>query len=127
MVLLKQLFKEACDKFGYDDFYRLESTLTTKERLDGSGGLEYLKSRKLQGDSLKDIARDFHVKPTTISFYLAKEHNTTWRELTEYHIHKGGTSPNGKQLYVLVRTSDNKIVKSSIFKDKLLELVKMEE
>ena len=126
MVLLKQLFKEACDKFGYDDFYRLESTLTTKERLDGSGGLEYLKSRKLQGDSLKDIAMDFHVNPTTISFYLEKEHNTSWRELTQYHIRKAGT-PNGKQLYVLVRTSDNKIVKSSIFKDKLLELVKMEE
>lgn len=127
MVLLKELFKEACDRFGYDDYYRMTNKLTIKERLDGSGGLEYLRNRKLQGDSLKDIARDFHVKPTTISFYLEKEHNTSWRELTQYHIHKSGTSPNGKQLYVLVRTSDNKIVKSSIFKDKLLELVKMEE
>ena len=126
-MLLKELFKNACDKYGYDDYYRMENKLTTIERLEGSGGLEYLRNRKLQGDSLKDIARDFHVNPTTISFYLEKEHNTSWRELTEYHIHKAGTSPNGKQLYVLVRTSDNKIVKTSIFKNKLLDLVKMED
>ena len=98
MVLLLELFKEACDRYGYDDYYRMTNKLTIKERLDGSGGLEYLRNRKLQGDSLKDIARDFHVKPTTISFYLEKEHNTSWRELTDYHIHKAYVLSNAREI-----------------------------
>ena len=135
MVLLKELFKEACDKFGYNDFYEMELYFSTNDddkakyrktilrrRIDDKGGVEFLRQQKMMGKTVDEVAEDLNCSVNGIYSYL-RPYDLTWKQLSPYTIIRAGSDKNGKKIYWLKRVSDNMRVKTSTDKDLLTRLM----